>query len=159
MKRHSQRLGERCMSQGQTSRYADQLRLVDADIFCEGTLKAVEVDKGMAAAENGPPGAAVFAAPTARPRSPDHGIAKRPALYLIAEHGNPPGVLMASNGTRPSHTLEHEMQIRSADPAVADLQEDIAPSDRGYRAFLDREAPRGAVDSRKHRRRKARAGA
>src|SRR5271166_3956477 len=105
---------------------------MDTDIFRKCALKFIEVHKGTPAAQDRPPGAAVFAAPTARSRSADDRIAQRPALYLVAKRDDPPRVLVPSNGSRPPHTLEYEVQVRSADPAVADLDENIAPADRGH---------------------------
>ena len=151
VQRDRERLGERGVAQRQAVGQAQELALRDLDVVGERALEvAALADRVAAGAEARATGAAVLALAAAHRRPADDGVADLPVGHRGADRDDRARVLVAVDRVRPAPALEHEVDVRAADPAVADLEEDVVRADLGDRVLLDLDPPITLVDRGPH---------
>ena len=103
-------------------------------------------------AERRPLCQAVLAGPTAWRRPADHCVAGYPLVDVVTDRDDVRAELVTLDRlARAAPTLEHEVQVRAAHTAVADLEQHVARADCRHRPLLDGEIEPAAQDRGPHR--------
>ena len=151
MQRHRQRFGQCCMARRESDRQTEKRPGVHEHVAGEGAVVEVGVDRPLAAlALRRLPFEAAPACPAARRRPTDDLVAHRPVGDTLADGPDDAGELVTADQAGLAPSLEHEVDVRSADAAVAHFHQHFARPRSGHRALLHLDRTGRAVDGHGH---------
>ena len=113
-------------------------------------VAVVGADPAPARAERDPPGEAVLALAALGRLAGNDPVADLPAGHPVADRGDRPRELVALDHARAPAPLDEEVQVGAADPAVADLEQELAGLGLRRGPVLDRDLELAHEDRRRH---------